>query len=228
MNGHGIVRTLLVVTPVAFGLTGCLGTSKEVNTLREVDNLVGRVELLHFEAELGKARIQNAVDSLVGLVDGQYQGDPVLAFEQLVISVEQAEDQAESLRGSVKPMHKTADKVFTQWAQDAGELRIDSLRARSMERLDETKARYEAVLVAVERAQEAFDTFNLGIRDHTTYLEHDFNVSAVEAIRSEVQTLAKWAEEVDLRLDACMAAAENYVRASSLPGTVEVAVHAGN
>ncbi|MEM7305619.1 MAG: DUF2959 family protein [Planctomycetota bacterium] len=201
----------------------CLSTSQEVDTLKRVDNLVGRVELLHFEAELSKSRVDNAVDALVGLVEGEYQGDPVIAFEQLVTAIELSEDQAESLRDSVEPMHETADAVFTQWAQDAAELRIDTLRARSVSRLDDTRRRYEQILASVEQAQSAYDAFNLGLRDHATYLEHDFNPAAVASIQGEIQTLTKWAGEVDMRLDNTMQAAEEYVRASALPGTIEVA-----
>jgi len=120
-------------------------------------------------------------------------------------------------------MHASAESVFTQWAADAAELRIDSLRARSLARLDETRVRYAAIIAAVDQAQKAYDAFNVGLRDHATYLQNDFNAASVADIQEELHTLSKWAGELHVRLDACMQACERYVAASALPGTVEVA-----
>ena len=214
---------LMAAPLVAVCTTSCLGTSEEVDTLRGVDDLVGRVELLHFESELSKARAENALDSLEGVVSGGFRGDPVLAFEELVASIDLSEDQADELRDAVQPLHEAAESVFAQWAQDAEVLRIDSLRTRSLARLEDTRMRYHAILLTVEQAVSAYDAFNVGVRDHATYLEHDFNPSSVADLQAEFQTLTKWADELDLRLDACMDAAERYVEASALPGTVEVA-----
>jgi len=203
--------------------TSCLSTSEEVDTLKSVDDLVGRIELLHFEIELAKTRSEDALDSLTGLASGEFRGDPVEAFEQLIAAVKLSEKQAESLQDQVGPMHSSAERVFAQWQTDADELRIDSLRGRSMARLAETRERYQAILVSLDAAVQALSSFNVGLRDHATYLEHDFNSASVAAIQPEIQSLARWSEEVELRLDACMAAAERYVAASALPGTVEVA-----
>jgi ElaB/YqjD/DUF883 family membrane-anchored ribosome-binding protein len=220
-------RSFALPTLLALGLcagaSSCLATSDEVDTLRSVDDLVGRVELLHFEAELAKARSENALDSLQGLASGGFRGDPVEAFEQLVGAIKLSEKQAESLKDCVEPMHKTAEKVFAQWAEDSAALRIDSLRARSATRMAETRARYHEILTALNGAVQAYDAFNVGLRDHATYLEHDFNPASVAAIQPELLSLARWCDEVELRLDACMDAAARYVSASALPGTVEVA-----
>lgn len=223
MNRRTFGANLILLLGLAAGASSCAGTSKEVDTLRGVDDLVGRVELLHFESELSKARSENALDSLEGLANGGFRGDPVAAFDQLVKAIELSEEQADALRDSVEPMHASAEEVFTQWAADAAELRIDSLRARSLARLEETRTRYHAILAAVDQAQKAYDAFNVGVRDHTTYLQNDFNPASVADIQEELHTLARWAQELNVRLDACMEACERYVAASALPGTVEVA-----
>jgi ElaB/YqjD/DUF883 family membrane-anchored ribosome-binding protein len=214
---------LLPILLLGLASASCASTSHEVNTLKAVDDLVGRIEFLHFEVELAKARAENALDSLTGLASGEFRGDPVEAFEQLVAAIELCEDQAEKMRDSVRPMHAAAEKVFTQWTADAAELRIDSLRERSLARLGETRTRYQAILTSLDSACKALATFNIGLRDHATYLEHDFNPASVAAIQPEIESLARWSEELDLRLDACMAAAARYVEASALPGTVQVA-----
>jgi hypothetical protein len=216
-------RPFALATLLALAASSCIATSEEVDTLKAVDDLVGRVELLHFEVELAKARSEDALDSLTGLASGEFRGDPVAAFEQLVAAIKLSEKQATALRNSAGPMHKSAEQVFAQWTADAAELRIDSLRERSLTRLGETRTRYQSILTALESSVKALDSFNVGLRDHATYLEHDFNAASVAAIQPEIQSLARWSGELELRLDACMDAAERYVAASALPGTVEVA-----
>jgi ElaB/YqjD/DUF883 family membrane-anchored ribosome-binding protein len=223
VNRRTFASNLILTLGLVAGSSACASTSKEVSTLQGVDDLVGRVELLHFEAELSKARSENALDSLEGVASGGFRGDPVAAFDQLVKAIELSEEQAGALRDAVEPMHEAAEAVFTQWATDAGALRIDSLRARSLSRLEETRTRYQSILVAVDQAQKAFDSFNVGVRDHATYLQNDFNPDSVAAIQEELHTLSRWADELDQRLDTCMQAAERYVASSALPGTVEVA-----
>ena len=223
MERRTFALSILCALGLAAGTSSCLATSEEVDTLRRVDDLVGRVELLHFEAELAKHRSDNALDALEGIASGGFQGDPVEAFEQLVAAIELSEEQAEALRDCAEPIHEAAERVFTQWSADASELRIDSLRARSLARLEETRTRYHAILLSLEEAVRAYDAFNVGLRDHATYLEHDFNPASISAIRGEITTLSRWCDEVELRLDHCMDAAERYVAASALPGTVEVA-----
>jgi hypothetical protein len=92
-------------------------------------------------------------------------------------------------------MHESAEAAFAQWSTDASALRIDSLRVRSLARLEETRTRYQAILVAVDQAQKAFDAFNVGVRDHATYLQNDFNPDSVAAIQEELHTLSRWAED---------------------------------
>ncbi len=213
---------LLLPLCLTGAFAGCASSSKEVDTLKSVDELVGRVENLHLEAELSKARAENALDSLEGVASGQFRGDPVAAFDQLITAVELSEEQANTLRESVEPMHSAAEAVFSKWALDAAELRIDSLRARSLSRLEETRVRYHAILAAVDQAAKAFDAFNVGVRDHATYLQNDFNPASVAAIQEELATLGRWGKELDVRLDACMQASERYIASAALPGTIEV------
>jgi hypothetical protein len=79
VNRRTFASTLILALGVLAGASSCASTSKEVSTLQGVDDLVGRVELLHFEAELSKARSENALDSLEGLASGGFRGDPVAA-----------------------------------------------------------------------------------------------------------------------------------------------------
>ena len=215
-----LVRKPSVVLALFAALSACAGTSRQVDNLRDVDVLVSQVELVHFEAELAKSRAGIALEKLHDIVAGRFEIDAVATYAEFVSAVETSEDQADELRSTVEPMHELAEDVFTTWAENLQAFTTAGLRQRSQVRLDATRSRYDAVLAAVGQAQEAYDAFNLGLRDHAIYLENDFNAASVAGIEGEVVKLTDWAGELDRRLSASMDAAEDYVRAASLPGTL--------
>lgn len=201
-----------------------LGSSslEESEGLTQVDDLLGRIERVHVEAQLSKESAQSALAALSGLVAPDFGGDPMAAYAEFVAAIDRSEEQAEELRGSIGPMKATADAVFRQWAFDLEAFGNVKMRQRSQVRLEATRSRYEALLAQVEPAMWAYDSLNQGLRDHALYFSHDFNAAAVAAVELEVYALADQAAALGLRFDACLAAAEDYVRAAALRGQIEV------
>ncbi|HZO08559.1 MAG TPA: DUF2959 family protein, partial [Myxococcota bacterium] len=145
----------------------------------------------------------------------EFRGDPVEGHKALVAAVEQSEEQAEALQGSVRPMRKTADSVFARWTADLESFGNISLRTRSQERLEETRKRYDAILATAVSAQLAYNSYNSDLKDNALFLEHDFNATAVQSIAGELDGLRARGKELARRLDACAAACQAYVEFSA-------------
>lgn len=210
-------------TLALLGATGCAtGPKKQVTGLQEVDGLVGRVERVHFEAEIARARSREALETLRLIVSDEFRGDPVVAYGHFVETVEVSVEQAESLQESLEPLHEAAEDVFGQWREDLETFSTERLRQRSAARLKETKKRYDQVVAAVEHASKLYGSYNQGLEDHVLFLGHDFNAASVAEIRREVETMGTWAAELDNRLGAVLTVAEEYVRAAALPGTIDL------
>ncbi len=209
---------LAIVWPCA-GLSGCGVLSSETkSSLGEVDQLLARVESVQVESTVSRERSHAALEILQTLVQPEFDGDAAKTFEGFRSAIEVSEQQAQRLGESVTPMKEAAEDVFRRWTHDLEGIGNTRLRAQSHVRLEETRARYEAVLSAVTTAQVTFDAFNADLRDHALFLGHDFNGAAVSAVRSEVSALAEREKDLDQRLDACDAAARRYVEASALHG----------
>ena len=119
-------------------------------------------------------------------------------------------------------MRSTAESVFAQWNRDLDSFTSRKMRKRSQARLEETQARYEAIVAAVGPAHTALEMFNLKLKDHATFLGNDFNASSVSMIQADVRVLSNRRTQIDKRLQACLTAAEEYIRSASLPGTINV------
>lgn len=211
----------LVALSAVVGLSSC-ATTQQSTGLRQVDDLVGAVELVHLEAELTKQQLFDTLGKLHVLVSPGFAGDPMEAYTSFALSVEACEEQSAGLRHTREPMERSADTVFERWEDSLDAFSGASMRERSAVRLADARGRYEVVRDAAAQAQEAFDAFHSGMQDMALFLEHDFNPSSVAAIEDDARALAANAQSMRETLDICMIAAERYVREAAPLGQVEV------
>ena len=221
MKPRQFICIVASVAPLLGVLPGCALFSNQVAGVRQVDDLVGRIERVHLESELSKARVRDALEQLHTIVDDDFIGDPLIAFEAFLESVEASSQQAETLASTIEPVQESANAVFAQWEADLLTFSIPEMRNRSRARMEGTRDQYLQVVQTVEQARSAYDTFNLGLRDHATFLGNDFNPASVREIQREVRALTEWGQEVDRRLDATLDACEAYVESASLPGSID-------
>lgn len=186
--------------------------------LEEVDSLLGTVERAHLECELSKAESSSALDALHTVVAPDFRGDAIMAYEALVVTLERSLEQAEALRETIEPMDTAAERVAVDWEADLAAFGSEVMREKSRARLAQTTTAYLAVQQPLRAAAKAYDVFNVGLADHVLYLEHDLNPSAVAAIEDELVTLTALQADLDAKLELCMGAASDYVRAAALNG----------
>jgi len=207
-----------VVAPCAF-LSGCsLLGGEQKSSLNQVDVLLSSIESVQVESTVSKERSRTALELLERLARPDFNGDATQTYASFVGAIDASERQAAKLADSVEPMKDSAEEVFAQWTMDLEAIGNTRLRAQSHVRMEETRARYTAVLTATATAQVTLDAFNADLRDHALFLGHDFNRTAVSAITGEVTALVERSKDLDQRLDACDAAARRYVEAAALHG----------
>ncbi|MHC4956142.1 MAG: DUF2959 family protein, partial [Planctomycetota bacterium] len=214
-------------------LPGCQYFEKKTRGPKQVNDLVGSIELVYAESEVARERAMVAVGSLQKLAANDLGEDPAETFAEFVDLLERSEEQAEQLRATIGPMKEAAAPIFRQWRNDIRAFNNEKMRERSEARFDLTRERYDAILAALESAQEKYDAVNKSMRDHALFLSHDFNHDSIDMVKDDVKDVGAVATELDSKLDACMEAARIYVEATALPVTAsmqreEVAASAGS
>lgn len=216
-------RRLLAQTAVAllpcFLLPACGLFSSSRTGPASVDDLVKRVENVYVEAELTNNRTQIAVQALRKLTSKDFAGDPVAAFGELDRSVKESELQVEKLAAALEPMKDASGPVFEQWANDVSSITSAGLRARSQERLDRTRERYQAIVQNVDPALASCQELNQSLRDAVLFLGHDLNSTSLATIRDEVITMTSKASQLDRQFGDTLVAARAYIDATALPAT---------
>lgn len=211
----------IAVGATLLALTSCMQTKHAVG-VQQVDSLVGRVERVHLDAELGRERIQDAVSEVRAIVRHEFTGDAMEAYEYFVESIERSEAQVRALRSHLEPMQETATEVYAAWTADLESFSSPTLRARSEERRDLAGERYAMVLLTLQPALDGLDAYNRILRDHALFLSYDLNASAVGELEPELELLREHAEVLDGRIDDLLRAAGDFVRATAPLGQVHL------
>ena len=214
--------TKLAFCSVLIGATSCGMFSKPATGPEQVESFIGWIERVHVDSELAKERALTAVDALQAIMRAKYEGDALVAYDDLVATVEQSERQAGELNSSVDPMISAAEPVFERWEDDLDSFSNPAMRERSEARLEATRARYEAILAVVEPARERLTVLNEGLRDHVVFLANDFNPQAVAAIRGEANKLVTLSLEIEKNLNECLVASREYIENAALPMSLSV------
>ena len=214
-------RQRLFRIPVALllglALASCQQTGKQSVGLQQADSLVGCIEAVHVETDLAQSRMREALDALRVVTTPGLEGDVLSAYTEFVEAIERSEQQAVALRAAVEPMKATAGPFFGQWKEDLDAFTSSAMRQRSQTRLLATRARYDAVVAAVEPSVAGYDTLNLTLRDHALFLGRDLNASSLAEIEADVRVLQREADALDESLDATLVATREYVGSSALP-----------
>lgn len=217
------LNRLLAVAALAVSLPACASMSglfvqQSDSALGQVDGLLEQVEKVHVEAVLCRDRMREAVTALTVLTGPDFGGDALESYARFEDAVERVEQQQERMRLRAEPMVRTANQVFASWTEDLDEYTSQALKQHSQARLDETRARYEAILVELEPARAGYAQLAGVLRDMALFLKHDFNAAAVKEIQREVSGLANQVVKLDRRFVNCQQAAQEYVRSSALRG----------
>ncbi len=179
-----------------------------------VDTLVRWVEHVYVESEQARQEVHLTMTRLQALGSGKYEGRSAEAFEAFKAAAIRTRAQALKLAESVQPMQRTAAPVFDKWTADVAAFHNPSMRRRSIERLDATRSRYDAIVRAIGPAQTEFERFNAGMQDHELFLGNDLNASAVASVQADIKAMAILAEELDAQLARCQKLTKAYLAAA--------------
>lgn len=188
----------------------------------QVDDLLTRIEHVHAESQLAQQSMRAAISGLHGMVASDFDGDPLAAYEDFLVRIEDSEERAKEMRSTVSDMKSAAGPFFSTWSAKLNSFANPEMRARSQQRLSETHDRYQNILHAVEPALADHDALNAGLKDQALFLEHDFNANSVALLQNDTRTLTSLAATLDQRLTATRTATRDYVETSSLHGQLPV------
>jgi ElaB/YqjD/DUF883 family membrane-anchored ribosome-binding protein len=135
------------------------------------------------------------------------------AYKKLQKEMANTEKKRATVAQKSQEMNTQADTVFKSWEGSTADIQNADLRARSEERLTQTKTRFAEIRNSGQQAVELYGPFMKTLQDQVTYLGSDLNASAVASLAPDAAKLKASADELYAAIDKTTAAANSNIAA---------------
>ena len=182
---------------------------------KQVDKLMDRAADTIGSIRAARLQISTTLDGYNMIMDGEVE-DNRAAYKQLEKALSKSEKSVVAVGARAEKMELVATEFFASWESSLAEFGSDEMRARSEERMNDTRQRYDGILTAGREAGDAFAPFVTQLKDQILFLGHDLNTGAIKELSEDAKKLNGQAEKVFSRVDETIESAQTY-RASMKP-----------
>jgi hypothetical protein len=194
---------------LALCVSSCASDKKQAASIKQLDDLLGRVERVHLETEFCHQRAGAALEALQVALKSPGGENLATNFAELQSRARASKDQSYRLRAASGPLEASAEAHFGRWTDDLAKFGSQALRQKSHERMDAARASFDAILAELSPAQSALEVYNKSLEDVTLFLANDLSGQSLTLIEGDVHGLVDQAMGVDQEhketLNACRA-----------------------
>ena len=107
-------------------------------------------------------------------------------YNKLNDALKSSEERAKSVSDRVDAVRSVSNDLFKEWQGELGKYSDRQLRQESERELRDTKARTEALIGSMVRAQKRMEPVLKPLRDRVLFLKHNLNARALGALTKEL------------------------------------------
>lgn len=176
---------------------------------KQTDKLINKSQDTITSIRSTKLQVESTLDGYNAIIDGKVP-DNRKAYKSLVKDIQKCENQADKVGNRIVAMQVAASTYFTDWEASIEEITSDDLRAKSEKRLQDTRANYDQILKAAQKAGDEFKPFITNLHDQVTFLGHDLNPSAIADLQDDAAKLNAKGTKVFSAVDETIEVASKY------------------
>jgi hypothetical protein len=154
------------------------------------DLLKDQVEEARDDQEKASEQFKDALtrlQELYAIPGGDLEG----AYRKLKADFEKCEARAKDVKDRVVKVERIAGDLFTEWEEEIQTYSSDKLRTSSEARLNETRQKYQSLILAMKKAERGMEPVLVQFRDQVLYLKHNLNAMAIGALKGEALDIEK-------------------------------------
>lgn len=207
------MRNLTLLLLSASMLVGCqsayYAAAEKVGYAKR-DILVSRVESARDAQVDAKTEITDALTEFRKVVS--FQGDEIEArYQSLAAQLEDGEEAAEAVRKRIRDVEDVAEALFTEWRTELGQYSDASLRSKSEQQLNQTRARYNQMIAAMKAAEGKLEPALRPMRDQVLFLKHNLNAQAIAGLKGEVVQVDAKVNQLVAEIDRATKEADRFI-----------------
>ncbi len=162
------------------------------------------------EIAAARAQIEKTLSGYNEIVDGKVPNN-TKAYKALKKDIDKCDVARGDVRTKMVDMQLAADGLFENWENDLAGFSSEEMKQRSNTRLEETKAGYDQIRQAANKAGAEFDPFLTNLRDQILFLGNDLNPAAIKELADDKTKLNAQATKVFASVDDATNTARQYV-----------------
>jgi len=148
------------------------------------DLLKKRVVAARDEEKGAQQKFKDALTRLKELT-GFEGGELEKRYRQLQSDYEDAASRVTAVHKRVRDVETVADDLFIEWDKENRQIDTDSLRQVSRQQLNDTRHRYDEMLMALKKSERSMDPVLRKLHDYVLALKHMLNAQAIAALGGE-------------------------------------------
>lgn len=178
-------RGAIVMLVLVAGCSSAYYATMEKLGWEKRDLLVSRVEAARDSQDRAKTEFRDALEQFrsVVKVDG---GELEKRYDELRSSYEDADARATDVRKRVAAVEDVGGALFREWSGEIEGMKNADLRGRSRQLRKDSLGRYDRMLAAMKKAEASMNPVLVTMRDQVTFLKHNLNARAVNAMRGNL------------------------------------------
>jgi len=178
-----------------------------------------------YKRDLLKKRVVSARDEEVGAqkefkdaltrlkeMTGFDGGELEKRYRALQSDYEDASSRVAAVHKRVQDVQTVAEDLFTEWEKENREIETPELRQVSRQQLNDTRQRYDDMLMALKRSEQSMDPVLHKLHDYVLALKHTLNAQAIAALSGESSKIQADVSKLIDDMNASIARADEFIK----------------
>ena len=207
----------LLAATLIVGLTGLTASCStayysawEMLGKEKRDLLRSNVETVKKDQEKAADEFEDALERLRSLYEVD-AGELEKVYDKIKDDYQDATKRAEEIGERINTIDSIAEDLFKEWEREIVEISNATYRAKSRQKLDDTKGTYASLAASLERAEASMDPVLTHLKDNVLFLKHNLNAAAIAGLGTELDRIGADIEELIADMRASIAEADRFL-----------------
>ena len=207
------MRQFLLALAVLPALTACesayLATMEKFGVAKR-EILVDRIFDAREEQQEAKEQIQTTFDVFKELT-GSTGGELESIYNRLSDEYEDSVDSAEDVSDRIDKIESVAEKMYSEWESEIGEIQNPELRADSERDLRDTRKRSDDVVTSMRASEAKMEPVLQSFKDYVLALKHKLNAQYIASLDGTAIQIEGDVQQLIGQMEASIAEADEFL-----------------
>ena len=207
-------QLLLASIGLALVVAGCSSTyyaAWEKVGVYKRDLLKKKVVAARDEQQTAGEQFKDALTRLKELY-GFDGGKLEKAYSGLQKDYDRSAASVEAVHKRIRDVETVAADLFAEWEKEIKQISTPALQSASRDQLRETRSRYDALHLALKRAEDSMEPVLAKLRDNVLFLKHNLNAQAIASLKGEATNIQADISRLITEMNSSIAKADEFIK----------------